>query len=208
MSPSPHGISNIQTAFIEWQSNIRMFLPPPKFLGLIPKAKTKVTLRATKNVQLQELMQDLWFRIITALKRSCGKIMFLYLSVSHSVHREGCIPQYTLGQGVCIPASSWTGVCIPACSWSGGVGARGCGCLGGCAYAGVGGYRGDGVCEVLVSGVGMCVPGGVGVWGCERGVCGRGERTIWMAINNYIKVHIRSNHIGSNSFQYNVILIF
>ena len=36
--------------------------------------------------------------IVTVRKRSCGKVMFLHLSVSHSVHRGGCLP------GGCIPA--------------------------------------------------------------------------------------------------------
>ena len=31
------------------------------------------------------------FDIITARKRSCGKVMFLHLSVSHSVHMEACV---------------------------------------------------------------------------------------------------------------------
>ena len=36
-------------------------------------------------------------KIITVRKRSCGKVMFLHLSVSHSVH-GGCISQHALGQ--------------------------------------------------------------------------------------------------------------
>ena len=35
--------------------------------------------------------------IVTVRKRSCGKVMFLHLSVSHSVHRGGCLPQCMLG---------------------------------------------------------------------------------------------------------------
>ena len=30
------------------------------------------------------------FLIVTVRKRSCGKVMFLHLSVSHSVHGGGC----------------------------------------------------------------------------------------------------------------------
>ena len=35
--------------------------------------------------------------IITVHKRSCRKVMFLHLSVSHSVHM-GCVSQHALGQ--------------------------------------------------------------------------------------------------------------
>ena len=42
--------------------------------------------------------------VITARKRSCGKVMFLHLSVSHSV--QGCILAYN-GQG-CTPTSEQT----------------------------------------------------------------------------------------------------
>ena len=38
--------------------------------------------------------------VVTARKRSCGKVMFLYLSVSHSVYGGGCLP---LGPGGCTP---------------------------------------------------------------------------------------------------------
>ena len=40
--------------------------------------------------------------IFTARKPSCGKVMFLHLSVSHSVHR-GCVYPSTQRVGVCIP---------------------------------------------------------------------------------------------------------
>ena len=39
--------------------------------------------------------------IFTALKRSCGKVMFLHLSVSHSIH--GDVRGY--GSGVCVSGS-------------------------------------------------------------------------------------------------------
>ena len=35
--------------------------------------------------------------LFTVRKRSCGKVMFLHLSVSHSVHKGGCLPQCMLG---------------------------------------------------------------------------------------------------------------
>ena len=40
--------------------------------------------------------------IFTARKRSCGKVMFLHLSVSHSVHRGGAVSQHEMGRG-CTP---------------------------------------------------------------------------------------------------------
>ena len=39
----------------------------------------------------------MYYAFITVRKRSCGKVMFLHLSVSHSVHRGGCLPQCMLG---------------------------------------------------------------------------------------------------------------
>ena len=41
--------------------------------------------------------------IVTVRKRSCGKVMFSHLSVSHSVHRGACM----------------VGVCGRGCSWQG-----------------------------------------------------------------------------------------
>ena len=35
--------------------------------------------------------------IFTVRKRSCGKVIFLHLSVSHSVHKGGCLPHFILG---------------------------------------------------------------------------------------------------------------
>ena len=49
------------------------------------------------------------FSCITARKPSCGKVMFLHLSVSHSVHRgRECIPACTGKRGV-YPSMHWTG---------------------------------------------------------------------------------------------------
>ena len=67
---------------------------------------------------------------VTARKRSCGKVMFLHLSVSHySVHSRGYIPacngqqgsvsQNAMGQGVYTPTSQQAGSThptgIPSC---------------------------------------------------------------------------------------------
>ena len=37
------------------------------------------------------------FPIVTTHKRSCRKVMFLHLSVSHSVHRGECLSQHAIG---------------------------------------------------------------------------------------------------------------
>ena len=55
---------------------ISIHLPPPSSLS------------GSQNVSLN----NLYLVVFTAHKRSSGKVMFLHLSVSHSVHREGCIP--------------------------------------------------------------------------------------------------------------------
>ena len=52
----------------------------------------------------------MWVIFITALKRRCGKVMFLYLSYSHSVRgggractvKGGCMVGGVHGKGVCL----------------------------------------------------------------------------------------------------------
>ena len=41
-------------------------------------------------------------------QRSCGKVKFLHLSVSHSVHRGVCMAGGMHGRGVCV----WQGACM------------------------------------------------------------------------------------------------
>ena len=46
--------------------------------------------------------------IFTARKRSCGKVMFLHLTVSHSVHRAACMVE-----GACVVGGhAWQGACM------------------------------------------------------------------------------------------------
>ena len=66
------------------RDTISIHLPPPSSLS------------GSQNVSLN----NLYLVVFTAHKRSSGKVMFLHLSVSHSVHREGCIPACN---GVCLP---------------------------------------------------------------------------------------------------------
>ena len=47
-----------------------------------------------------------FFSFVTAHKRSCGKVMFLHLSVSHSVH----------GVGACVPHTHPCHACPLACT--------------------------------------------------------------------------------------------
>ena len=48
---------------------------------------------------------------ITSRKRSCERVMFSHLSVSHSVHGEGmCIPACTGQGGVCLWQSPWADI--------------------------------------------------------------------------------------------------
>ena len=49
--------------------------------------------------------------IFTARKQSCGKVMFLHLSVSHSVHR-GVYSSIQRARGV-YPSMQWAGGCTP-----------------------------------------------------------------------------------------------
>ena len=51
--------------------------------------------------------------LVTACKGSCGKVMFLHLSVSHSVHRGGHVGG-TSGRGACIVVGACmaAGVCV------------------------------------------------------------------------------------------------
>ena len=55
---------------------------------------------------------------IIARKRSCTKVMFLHLSVSHSVHSMN-LGSGVGNMGVCIPACTWKEGCIPPCNWPG-----------------------------------------------------------------------------------------
>ena len=57
------------------------------YIDLILKAKL-----LNCNQILGLVTDQNYVAFITVLKRSCGKVMFLHLSVSHSVH-GGCLPQ-------------------------------------------------------------------------------------------------------------------
>ena len=68
-------------------------------------------------------------------QRSCGKVMFLHLSVSHSVHRVGLCPSMhhrSHDQGGLCPGGSLSGGCL-----SMGVSVQGSFCLGGSLSRGV-----------------------------------------------------------------------
>ena len=65
--------------------------------------------RCLNNVwfnKANSLIQKPYFAIITDCKRSCGKVMFLHLSISHSVYRGRgligrgvCVSQHVMGKG-------------------------------------------------------------------------------------------------------------
>ena len=73
-------------------------------------------------------------RVFTVRKRSCGKVMFSHLSVSHSVHRGGdacsrgvCMAGACMAGGMC----AW-GVCGRGACMAGGMCGRGSACWGAC----------------------------------------------------------------------------
>ena len=110
--------------------------------------------------------------IYTARKGSCGKVTFLHLSVSHSVHRGGLASQHALERGVCIQGG---GVCI----WGNciqGVGGLHPGGRGSASREGVC-IQGRGVCiqgeEVCIQMEGVCIQGEGSA--SRGGVCIQGE---------------------------------
>ena len=52
-----------------------------------------VNFKVTHNESHQNCLRTYFYRP----QRSCGKVMFLHLSVSHSVHRGVCVPACTTG---------------------------------------------------------------------------------------------------------------
>ena len=89
-------------------------------------------------------------------KRSCGKVMFLHLSVSHSVHREG-------GELAWQRRHAWQGQYVwEACVWGACMGA----CMAGACVAGGMCGRGHVWQRACVAGEHMC----------KGSICGRGRR--------------------------------
>ena len=54
-----------------------------------------------------------WVWVITGPNSSCGKVMFLHLSVSHSVHRGWGVSQYAMGQLQATPRANTPQVDTP-----------------------------------------------------------------------------------------------
>ena len=73
-------------------------LPPRKSQTQCGLFRFPLGIRKSANSHTIDLQDTL--RIFTSRKRSCGKVMFLYLSTSHSVH-GGVYPSMQLGRRVC-----------------------------------------------------------------------------------------------------------
>ena len=106
MFPLPHNVKSLSSSNFVNNTNIANFLYDKKSLHKhggdralwkienngkmfpLPHFQFKSVNIFTSLTSKLKTYLETCFLVFTARKRSCGKVMFLHLSVSHSVHRE------------------------------------------------------------------------------------------------------------------------
>ena len=85
------------------------------------KSKTGVSVVPEKGLMSSQL-------VFTVRKRSCRKVMFSHLSVSHSAHKGACMAMGVHGRVACISGQGrhvwWGGMHGRGCVWQGGMHGR------------------------------------------------------------------------------------
>ena len=110
-----HNLREVSDIVKRWQLN-RIYHEPARFSLLSGKVHTL----AVPDPGFPRGRQPQWWGALTYYyrpQRSCGKVMFLHLSVSHSVHRV-CVGQPPSGRHIpaCTGADGPLGRHIPACT--------------------------------------------------------------------------------------------